>query len=111
MAQLLKKLPARADARDARDSGSIPGSEDPLEKEVTTHSSILAWRIHVDRGARRATAHGVTRSRTRLSTRARTLPAWELDAGNALAFRGREVPQARWQRRTRAGLSWTGVCT
>ena len=25
--------------------GSIPGSEDPLEKEMATHSSILAWRI------------------------------------------------------------------
>ena len=27
------------------DTGSIPGWEDPLEKEMTTHSSILAWRI------------------------------------------------------------------
>ena len=26
-------------------SGSTPGREDPLEKEMTTHSSILAWRI------------------------------------------------------------------
>ena len=25
--------------------GSIPGSEDPLEKEMATHSSILAWKI------------------------------------------------------------------
>ena len=29
----------------AGDPGSIPGSEDPLEKEMATHSSILAWRI------------------------------------------------------------------
>ena len=27
------------------DSGSIPGSEDPLEKEMETQSSILAWKI------------------------------------------------------------------
>ena len=27
------------------DSCLIPGWEDPLEKEVTTHSSILAWEI------------------------------------------------------------------
>jgi len=27
------------------DPGSIPGREDPLEKEKATHSSILAWRI------------------------------------------------------------------
>ena len=32
-------------ARDVKDAGSIPGSEDPLEEGVTTHSSILAWRI------------------------------------------------------------------
>ena len=25
--------------------GSIPGQEDPLEKEMATHSSILAWEI------------------------------------------------------------------
>ena len=25
--------------------GSIPESEDPLEKEMATHTSILAWRI------------------------------------------------------------------
>ena len=29
----------------ARDTGSIPGSEDPLEKETITHSSILNWEI------------------------------------------------------------------
>ena len=27
------------------DLGSIPGSEDPLEKGMATHSGILAWRI------------------------------------------------------------------
>ena len=27
------------------------GREDPLEKETATHSSILGWRIPVDRGA------------------------------------------------------------
>ena len=27
------------------------GWEDPLEKGFATHSSILAWRIHMDRGA------------------------------------------------------------
>jgi len=27
------------------DAGLIPGSEDPLEKEMPTLSSILAWRI------------------------------------------------------------------
>ena len=43
------------------------GWEDPLEKGMTTHSSILAWRIPVDRGAWRAIVCGVTKSWTRLS--------------------------------------------
>ena len=33
--------------------------EDPLEKGMATHSSILAWRIPMDRGAWQATVHGV----------------------------------------------------
>ena len=32
-------------AGDVRDTGSILGREDPLEKEMATHSSILAWKI------------------------------------------------------------------
>ena len=42
------------------------GREDSLEKEMTTHSSILAWRILLDRGAWWATVHGVTKSWTGL---------------------------------------------
>ena len=38
--------------------------EDPLEKEMATHSSILAWRIAMDRGAWWATVHGVVKSQT-----------------------------------------------
>ena len=38
--------------------------EDSLEKEMATHSSILAWRIPTDRGVWRETVHGVTESRT-----------------------------------------------
>ena len=40
------------------------GREDPLDKEMTTHSSILAWRIPMDRGAWRATVYGITKSWT-----------------------------------------------
>ena len=40
------------------------GWEGPLEEGMTTHSSILAWRIPMDRGPWRATVHGVTKSRT-----------------------------------------------
>ena len=38
------------------------GWEDPLEQGMATHSSILAWRIPVDRGDWRATGHGVAKS-------------------------------------------------
>ena len=32
-------------AGDKRDVGSVPGSGDSLEKEMSTHPSILAWKI------------------------------------------------------------------
>ena len=40
MAQTVKES-----AYSAGDVGSILGREDPMEKEIATHSSILAWRI------------------------------------------------------------------
>ena len=43
------------------------GQEDPLEEGMATHSSILAWRIPMGRGAWRATVHDVAKSQTRLS--------------------------------------------
>ena len=42
------------------------GQEDPLEEDMATHSSILAWRISMDRGTWWATVHEVTKSQTRL---------------------------------------------
>ena len=41
------------------------GWGDPLEEGMATHSSILAWRIAMDRGA--CTVCGVTKSHTQLS--------------------------------------------
>ena len=40
------------------------GWEHSREKGMTTHSSILAWKISTDRGAWWATVHGVTKSWT-----------------------------------------------
>ena len=37
---VVKNLPASAG-----DTGAIPGQKDPLEKEMATHSSILAWDV------------------------------------------------------------------
>ena len=38
-------LSGKESACNAGDAGSIPGSGNPLEKEMATHSSILAWEI------------------------------------------------------------------
>ena len=62
MAQRINHLPAMQETQ----VRSL-GWEDPLEKEMATHSSILALENPMDRGAWRATVHRVTKSRTRLS--------------------------------------------
>ena len=59
---MVKILPAMQATRDR----SL-GWEDPLEKKVVTHSSILAWRISMDRGDWWATLRGFGKSWTRLS--------------------------------------------
>jgi len=45
MAQWVKNPPAMQETQEAQVQSL--GREDPLEKEVTTHSSILAWGIPV----------------------------------------------------------------
>ena len=55
---VVKSLPAMQE----RQVRSL-GQEDPLEEEMATHSSILAWRMPMDRGAWRTIVHGVTKSR------------------------------------------------
>ena len=43
MAPVVKNPPVNAG--EIRDAGSIPGSGNPLDGGMATHSSILAWRI------------------------------------------------------------------
>ena len=43
MVLVVKNPPANAGG--VRDEGLILGWEDPLEKEMATHSTVLAWRI------------------------------------------------------------------
>ena len=59
VAQLVKNLPAMWETW----VRSL-GCEDPLEEGMTTHSSILARKILMNRGAWRAAVHGVTKSQT-----------------------------------------------
>ena len=62
VAQWVKNLPAMHETQETQVQSL--GQEDHLEKETATHSSILAWRIPMDRGACRATVHRVAKSRT-----------------------------------------------
>ena len=62
VAQMVKNLPAMWETW----VRSL-GWEDPLEEGMATYSSILAWRISMDRGAWWDTVDGVTKSRTQLN--------------------------------------------
>ena len=56
VAQLVKNMPGMQETW-----VRSMGWEDPLEEAMATHSSILAWRVPMDREAWQATVHGVTR--------------------------------------------------
>ena len=60
VAQMVKNLPAMQET-----PSQCLGREDPLDKGMATHSSILAWRTL---WTGRDTFHGVAESRTRLSS-------------------------------------------
>ena len=56
-----------ANAEDTRDTGSIPGWRDPLEKEMATHSIILAWESPWTEEPGGLQSMGSQKSQTRLS--------------------------------------------
>ena len=62
MAQTVKRLSAMQETQ-----VQSLGWEDPLEKEMAAHSSILARKIPLTEEPGEATVHGVTKSWTRLS--------------------------------------------
>ena len=63
MAQRVKRLSAMQDTR-----VRLLSREDPLEKEMATHSSTLAWKIPwMEKPGRLHTVHWVAKSQTRLS--------------------------------------------
>ena len=62
--------------RRLRDRGSIPGSEDPPEEEMATHSSILAWRIPWTEKPDRLQSVGSQRVRHYWSNKQLSVHAW-----------------------------------
>ena len=65
MVLVVKNPPANAvDIGDIRDDSSIPWSGRPLEEGMATQSSILSWRIPMDRGAWWAIVHRIAKSLT-----------------------------------------------
>ena len=60
--QMVRNLPAIRETW-----AGFLGWEDPLEEGMATHSSVLAWRIPMDRGAWQAIVLGVAKNQTRLS--------------------------------------------
>ena len=54
------------------------GREDPLEKGMGTYSSILSWKIPMDRGAWQATVHGVMKESDTTNTSQSSLVPWKL---------------------------------
>ena len=64
------------------------GREGPVEEETTSHSSVLAWEIPRDGGARRAAVHGVVK---------------ESDTGEQLSTRRNRT--LRWRREMQAGMT------
>ena len=74
------------------------GWEDPPEKEMAIHSSILCLRIPMDRGAWWAAVHGVAKSGTRLSTQEKkwhNLHKWLEKRINTLTL---QCSQGGWER-------------
>ena len=61
---VIKNLPAMQETR----VRSL-GQDDPMEEDMATHSSILAWENPMDRGAWWATVHGVAKSWAQLRTK------------------------------------------
>ena len=67
VAQMVKNLPAMWETQ----VWSL-GWEDPLEKEMSTPSCLLPWRIPWTEGAWQATVHGVAKSATHTHTHTHT---------------------------------------
>ena len=81
------------------------GLEDPLEKEMATHSSILAWKNPINNGAWQVTVHG-----SQKSLRLNYITEWLNNNNNneCIAFKSRGIFLNPRERRNPVGFraSW-----
>ena len=82
----------KASAYKVEDPGSIPGREDPLEKETATHSSILVWKIPWTEEPGRLQSVGLQRVRHDWATSQEVLYYF----GHAMQLEGSQFPDKRW---------------
>ena len=73
-------LSGKESACNAGDVGSIPGLEDRLEKEMTTHSSTHAWSIPWTEEPGKLQSMGLQESGTQLSDYTTTTVGEEIEA-------------------------------
>ena len=81
--QMAKSPPAMQETQ-----GPSLGWEDPLEEGMATHSSILAWRIPMDRGVWLAAVHGVAICHTylQMDTKQLSMGLLAAQSQNTLCF-------------------------
>ena len=94
----------KASAYNAGDPGSILGREDPLEKEMATHSSTLKipW---MEEPGRLHTVHGVAKSQTQLSDFTSCFSLSKIIVFLCLCFRIHTGFRFGWKMGKNSGLS------
>ena len=66
-------FPGGSDGKEPPCNAGDLGWEDPLKEGMAIHSSILIWRIPMDRGVWWTTVHGVTKSQTQVSNQSHSI--------------------------------------
>ena len=91
---VVRNLPAIAG--DIRDAGSIPGLGRSLEKEMATHSSILAWETPWTEEPRGVLATGLPRVGHNWRDLAHSTHKGQTAVGTTWSIKGRKLQAGQW---------------